>query len=115
MRNKHHDTICAPVTVRGESAVALIRVSGPDAVQAVSGIFSNGKKLENAPGGTAMYGRIIGKNSRAVDEALVTVFRNPASFTGEDVVEIATHGSPLVVDTVICEWKDDSYRGGSRS
>ena len=88
-----NDTICALSTANGMGAIAVIRVSGSEAFPIVSSIFS--KEIENQKSHTAHFG-VIKDNNELVDEVLITVFKNPASFTGEDVVEIACHGSVYI-------------------
>ena len=88
-----NDTICALSTANGMGAIAVIRVSGSEAFPIVSSIFS--KEIENQKSHTAHFG-VIKDNNELVDEVLITIFKNPASFTGEDVVEIACHGSVYI-------------------
>ena len=101
------DTIAAVSTPRGKGGVALLRVSGPDAVRIGGEVFSpkNGKTLAQMPARTAVYGSIFAvepDGSRvAVDDGLATVFSAPASYTGEDTVEICCHGGILLTQTVL--------------
>lgn len=81
-------TICAISTPRGTGGIAVIRVSGKDAIRITDSIFSGRHPLQDARGYSAHYGTIAD-----LDDVIVTVFRAPHSFTGEDVVEIACHGS----------------------
>jgi tRNA modification GTPase len=92
------DTICALSTAPGVGAIALIRLSGDKAIFIVDSIFS--KALDKAGSNSAHYGRIV-KDNEIIDEVVVTVFRNPKSFTGEDVVEIACHGSRFIREEII--------------
>ncbi len=97
------DTIAAVSTPRGKGGVALIRISGPDAVAIGDKIFS--KELSKAEPNRALYGKIYmpcpdGTRSE-VDDGLAVVFRAPASFTGEDTVELCCHGGALVTQTVL--------------
>ena len=82
------NTICAISTPNGVGGIAVIRVSGDDAVAAVDSLFNGRQPLTEAKGYSVHYGTITD-----LDDVLVTVFRAPHSFTGEDVVEIACHGS----------------------
>jgi tRNA modification GTPase len=90
-------TIFAPATPVGESSITVIRVSGKDAFTVVSGLFSKSKDnivkvdFDKETTHTAHHGYII-DNNEVVDEAVVTVFKNPHSYTGEDVVEVSIHG-----------------------
>ena len=101
------DTVAAVSTPRGKGGVALLRVSGPDAVAVAERVFEakNGKPLAEIPARMATLGTILireGDGTRVpVDEALATVFRAPASFTGEDTVELCCHGGVLLAETVL--------------
>lgn len=92
------DTICALSTAPGMGAIAIIRVSGAKAFPVVSAIFS--KKISDKLSHTAHFGRIM-DGDEIVDEVLVTIFKNPASFTGEDSIEIACHGSVYIQQRVL--------------
>ncbi|GAA4358402.1 tRNA uridine-5-carboxymethylaminomethyl(34) synthesis GTPase MnmE [Hymenobacter saemangeumensis] len=95
------DTIVALSTPPGAGALAVIRLSGPDAVAITAGIFSK-KKLAEQPGHTLHYGTLRDPNSEAIlDEVVVALYRAPRSFTREDVVEISCHGSDYVVRQVL--------------
>ena len=89
------DTICAISTPAGVGGIAVARVSGKDAVTLVDKIWK-GKSLTKADSHTAHLGTIVDEHGEAIDQAVATVFRNPRSFTGEDVVELAVHGSRWV-------------------
>ena len=93
------DTIVAISTAIGKSAISIVRVSGQDAIQIVSGIY-RGVDLLNAPGNTINYGHIY-DGKEMLDEVLVSVFRTPKSYTGEDVVEINCHGGIFVTHKVL--------------
>lgn len=101
------DTIAAVSTPRGKGGVALLRVSGPDAIAIASRVFvpRNGRPLCEAAARMALYGSILAPDPdgqwRSVDDGLATVFRAPASFTGEDTVEICCHGGILLTETVL--------------
>lgn len=87
------DTIAAVATAPGEAAIALIRLSGPEAVAIVDRHFSS--LLATATPRRALFGRIV-SNGETIDEVLVTAFHAPASYTGEDLVEVSCHGGPVV-------------------
>ena len=89
------DTICAISTPAGVGGIAVARVSGKDAITLVDKIWK-GKSLTKADSHTAHLGTIVDEHGEAIDQAVATVFRNPRSFTGEDVVELAVHGSRWV-------------------
>lgn len=96
------DTICALSTPQGLGAIALIRVSGPDTFRIVNQVFHPFKKgvtLE-AEGYKAHFG-MIKKNGQTIDEVVLTVFKNPNSYTGEDVIEISCHGSVYIQQEII--------------
>lgn len=92
--------IAAIATPVGEGGIAVIRVSGRDAIKKVSRCFK-GKELESVASHTVHFGKIIKKDGRVVDEVLATVFQSPKSYTGEDTVEISCHGGVLVTQAVL--------------
>ena len=92
------DTICALSTPHGVSAIALIRLTGKDSIETVNKCFT--KDISNAKGYTVHYGSIF-DNSKIVDDVIVTVFKGPNSFTGENTVEIACHGSLFIQQRII--------------
>ena len=91
-------TICALATAPG-GAIAVIRVSGEGCLEIVSKIFS--KDITSAKGYSVHYGNILDNDSNLVDQVLVTVFRVPHSYTGEDSVEISCHGSSYILNKVL--------------
>lgn len=93
------DTIVALATPQGVGAIAVIRLSGNEAVAITNKIFK-GKNLEKQKTHTIHYGYVV-DNEREVDEVMVSVFRAPKSFTTEDVVEISCHGSPFIAEQII--------------
>ncbi len=97
--NLDHDTIVAPATASG-GAIAVIRISGIEALNICDSIFSGRSPLSQAAGYTVHFGRII-DGDRFIDEVLVTVFRAPHSYTGEDSVEISCHGSNYIVSEIL--------------
>lgn len=102
MQILHKDTICAPATVQGKSAIAVIRVSGPDAIEVTDRIFNPAKSpcLAETKGNRVRFGSVL-KDGEVLDEVLVTVYRTPHSFTGEDSIEIACHGSVYIQQEII--------------
>lgn len=94
-----HDTIVAPATAQG-GAIAIVRVSGREALEICDRIFHGSRPLAAAAGNTVHYGRIL-DGERVVDDVLATVFRAPHSYTGEDAVEISCHGSSYIVSEVL--------------
>ncbi len=93
------DTIIAPATPQGQSAIAVIRLSGTDAIAITDKIFK-GKKLSEANSHTIHYGWIV-DGEKEIDEVMVSVFRAPKTFTTEDSTEISCHGSPQLVQAII--------------
>lgn len=92
------DTICALATPPG-GAIAIIRVSGPDAITVTEKIFS--KSLEKAKGYTLHFGQVTDADGKELDEVLVSLFRAPHSYTGEDSTEISCHGSSYIVQRLL--------------
>lgn len=92
--------IAAIATPVGEGGIAVIRVSGKNAIEKVSQCFK-GKNLDDVDSHTVHFGKIINKKGNVVDEVLATVFRSPKSYTGEDTVEISCHGGVLVTQAVL--------------
>lgn len=88
-------TIAAISTPAGRGGIAVIRVSGADAVKICNSVFRGGKPLTGVSSHTIHYGHIIDKDGSAVDEVLVSVMLAPKTFTREDVVEISTHGGHI--------------------
>lgn len=97
-----NSTICAPATVQGTSAIAVIRISGPNSIIITNKIFSpvKGLPLSETKSNRVRFGNII-KNGEVFDEVLVSVYRSPHSFTGEDSVEIACHGSVYIQQEIM--------------
>ena len=101
-----HTTICAISTPYGSGGIAVIRVSGESAIGIVNTLFRGRKPLLEAKAYTVHYGEIV-KDEEVLDQVLVSVFRAPHSFTGEDVVEIACHGSMYIQQTLL-QWLVDA-------
>ena len=93
-----NDTICAIGTLVGESSINIIRISGNKSLEIVNSIFD--KDLTKKQSHTITYGFIIDGNEK-VDEVLVSVFKNPKTFTREDIVEINTHGGKASVNKIM--------------
>ena len=109
-------TICAISTPYGTGGIAVIRVSGEESLSIVDKLFQGRTKLSDAKGGTVHFGRIQRQitnhksqitNDEVLDEVLCSVFRAPHSFTGEDTVEIACHGS-LYIQQTLLQWLIDT-------
>jgi len=95
-----NDTILALATPQGSGAIAIIRLSGSKAISTVDDIFYSKKKLIEVESQKIVFGTIK-KNEDIIDEVLVSVFRNPKSYTGEDTVEISCHGSSFIIQSII--------------
>ena len=94
-----NDTICAIATAQGIGAIAIVRVSGTEAIDIVNNIFK-GKDLSKVESHTINYGRIVDQEE-VIDEVLVSVMKSPKTFTTEDVVEINTHGGIAPTNRVL--------------
>ncbi len=98
------DTIAAIATAVGEASIAVIRVSGNQAVDVVDRIFKGKNSLKKVASHTVWFGRIYSfDGKRVIDEVLVTVMRGPKTYTTEDVVEVSTHGGFQAVQEVLGE------------
>ena len=95
------DTIVAPATVPGSGAISIVRISGPRALEAVSAVVSFSRPLNDAPGYSIRYGTALQNDGSVLDEVLVSVFRAPHSYTGEEAAEISCHASRYVVETLL--------------
>lgn len=98
----HNDTIVALATPSGPGAIAIIRLSGKDAIKIASLVFNSvlGKKLADQKTHTVHLGNIL-DGERIIDEVLATLFKNPQSYTGENVVEFSCHGSSYIQQEII--------------
>ena len=95
------ETIAALATPPGEGALAVIRISGPQALAVADAVF-RGKAMPSAmEERRVVLGTVVESGGGVVDEVLLTVFRNPRSYTGEDLVEISGHGGMLVASRVL--------------
>ncbi len=95
------NTICAIATPRGAGAIAVIRISGEQTLAVVSKIFLAGKKnLVSLPANTVHYGTII-NGEQMIDNVIITLFKSPHSYTGEDSIEISCHGSLHIQNKIL--------------
>lgn len=101
---EHKDTICAIATAQG-GAIGIIRVSGPEAITITDKIFrpvdGHHTPLEMRKANTINFGYIVNNEDDIIDEVLVSIFRAPHSYTGEDSVEISCHGSSYILQQVM--------------
>lgn len=95
-----NESIAAIATAPGEAAIAMIRISGHDVLQIADAIFRGKEKPSQMKPRYVSFGKIV-RDEKIIDDVLLTVFKAPASYTGEDVVEICGHGGPLVVRAVL--------------
>jgi tRNA modification GTPase len=101
MKISRTDTITAVATPPGEGAIAVIRVSGSDALEIGDRIFRGRRPLSASRGYTLHHGTIFSAEGLDLDEVLATVFRSPRSYTGEDTLEISCHGGLFVTTAVL--------------
>lgn len=106
LADNSRQTICAIATAYGSAGIAVVRVSGADAIRIVDSLFRGKHPLSEAATHTAHYGTICGQSSPdnelpILDTVVCTVFRAPHSFTGEDTVEISCHGSLFVQQELV--------------
>ena len=111
VKNEKMNTICAISTPYGSGGIAVVRVSGEESIMIVDRLFRGRKPLAEARAYTVHYGEIRRQSKEAqgeevLDQVLISVFRAPHSFTGEDVVEIACHGS-LYIQQTLLQWLVD--------
>lgn len=92
------DTICAPATPVG-GALAVVRLSGPDAIAIAQNVFT--KDISHAKGQSLHYGCIVDDDATEVDDVMLSVYRSPHSYTGEDCVEMSCHGSAYVMERTL--------------
>jgi tRNA modification GTPase len=104
------ETIAAISTAAGEAAIALVRVSGEDAIAVADKVFRGKQRPSDLPSHTQHLGEII-EDGVIVDQAMLAVHRAPASYTGEDLVEISCHGGALVTAKVL----ETCLRAGARA
>ncbi len=95
------DTIAAVATPPGRGGIGIVRLSGPEAWQVAARLVRLRRELEAGRTGLADVLDPSAPDGAAIDEAVVTPFAAPRSYTGEDVVEIAAHGSPMVLETLL--------------
>jgi tRNA modification GTPase len=120
-----NDTIVALATAPGEAAVALLRLSGPDALSIAARHFSGRRSPERSPSHRILHGTFLDASGRGVDAVLLSIFRSPRSYTGEDIVEIGCHGGleapRLILEILVAagarparpgEFTERAYRNG---
>lgn len=112
MNHISDDTIIAQCTPQGSGALALIRISGQQAVQITDALakLASEKKLSQLPTHTIHYGSVVDANGNLVDSVMFLLMRAPRTFTGEDTVEITCHNNPFLIESIIQE----AIRHGAR-
>lgn len=113
------EPIAAIATALAPAALGIVRASGKNCVELASKIFSRPNALIKAAGNTIVYGWILRHNGNAtttekIDEVLVSVFRAPKSFTGEEMIEISCHGGPAVIQAVYHELLSCGFRAAEK-
>jgi len=96
------DTIAAISTPAGEGAIALVRVSGANSIDVADKIFRGKEKPSQFASHVQHFGEIFDGADRLIDQGMLSVHRAPASYTGEDLVEISCHGGTLVSARSVC-------------
>ena len=103
-----NDTIVAQATPQGLGGVSIVRVSGPKAIDIGKRLTKKSRTPETK---TPTLHSIYSRKNKKIDQALVTYFKAPYSYTGEDIIEIACHGTPLIVQEII----KTACKNGARS
>ena len=94
------DIIVAVATPPGEGAIGIVRLSGPGSIALLDPFFG-ARPLVQGEARTAMFGVLTDEDGQAIDEVVITLYRNPASYTGEDAVEVSCHGSDYILARVV--------------
>ena len=109
---RNEDTICAPATIPGTGAISVIRVSGQEAHSIADKVIRCRRgNISDAKGYTIRFGTVLDADGGVIDEVLVSVFRAPHSYTGENSVEISCHASSFIVSCIM----DLLYAAGARA
>ena len=95
------DTITAMATPNGVGAISIIRISGNKAIDVADSIFKGKMHITDANTHTVHYGKVVDAQSNFIDDVLLTIFKAPNSYTGEDVIEVSCHGNPLIGQKII--------------
>src|SRR5437016_14004787 len=95
------ETIAAISTPAGEGAIALVRISGPNAIPIADKIFRGKQAASKSISHLQQFGEIISDSGNLIDQVMMSIHRAPESYTGEDLVEISCHGGMLVTAKVL--------------
>jgi tRNA modification GTPase len=106
-----NDTIVAPATAPGESAIAVVRMSGPRALAIATRRFRGKRSPERSDSHRILFGTLLGPDDQPLDTVLLAIFRAPRSYTGEDVVEISSHGGSVIPGAIL----DSLVKAGARA
>jgi tRNA modification GTPase len=106
----HNDIIIALATPMGEGAISIIRLSGNGAIEKVAELFKGKSDIRKSKTHSIHYGIITTSSGETIDDVLVSIFKNPNSYTGEDSVEISSHASIIVVKKIIEEFVKNGVR-----
>lgn len=106
---ENKSTIVALSTPGGFGGIAVVRLSGDKSLEIIQNLFKSKQQLRHR---LAVFGRLYDKNGY-IDTAIVTYFKAPNSYTGEDLVEISLHGSPFLCDLIITACKKEDARGAA--
>lgn len=98
---RYEDTIVAIITPIGVGGISVLRLSGKHAIAIADKAFHGKQPLTEVATHTAHFGKIVGQDSEIIDEVVVTVFKEPFSYTGENVVEVSCHGSIFVAQKIL--------------
>jgi tRNA modification GTPase len=96
-----NDTIVALATAPGESAIAIVRVSGPRALAIAAGSFRGSRSPERSGSHRILFGTFLDDTGLPIDTVLLSVFRAPHSYTGEDSVEVSSHGGSVIPGAIL--------------
>lgn len=101
MKLRGDDTIVAIATPLGEGALSVLRLSGPSAISIADYVFRGRSPLSSSAGYTAHHGMLVDAEGSSIDEVVVTVYREPHSYTGEDSVDVSCHGGAYIARRVL--------------
>ena len=109
----NNDTICALATRPG-GAIGIIRVSGKNAISITDRLFRGKKALSSCTAGTLHYGQIVDLSGNEIDDVVVSLWRAPKSYTGEDSTEISCHGSAYTLKKLMETLRDTGRRNSKQ-
>src|SRR5258705_13589708 len=96
------DIIAAISTPPGRGGIGVVRLSGATSLEIAAAIFQAESQVPLGESARARFGRLVDpKTGEQIDEAILTYFKAPHSYTGEDVVELSCHGSPIIVGRIL--------------